>query len=161
MQKLVRLSSVLRRALVFVPVAAVAACTASEPALFIHKPGVSVAGKQAALDECRIASLREIPQTVVSQTSGGYYNPGTLQCNTVGGITNCYRVGAVNIAPTTTTRDVNEDLRARYINRCLREKGFSLTAIPRCVMPSEIAASNDAQARGDIPKCATGAGLRR
>lgn len=134
----------------------VAACTSSQPIKYLYKPGISGAGKQMALDQCRISSFKEIPQTVVSETRGGYYNPGNLQCSSIGGITNCYRVGAVNIPPTTETYDVNAELRGRYIDQCLRGKGFSVTPLMQCKTSAEKKAAADAEARGEIPKCASG-----
>lgn len=132
---------------------AVAGCTSTQPSKFIWKPGVSAAGKQSALDQCRIASFKEIPQTVVSETRGGYYNPGTLQCNTIGGMTSCHRVGAVSIPPTTDTYDINAGLRGRFIDRCLVGKGFTVTVLPACKSEADTKAATATAAQGGIPKC--------
>ena len=127
-------------------------CETTQPVQFLYKPGATMADKQAALDSCKIASFKEIPQSVVSETSGGYYNPGTLQCSTIGGITSCNRVGEVNIAPTTNTYDVNGSLRQRYIAQCLRGKGYTASTLPRCT-PGEQAAADKAALSGQMPKC--------
>lgn len=145
----------MRRIYLTVTMLALAACTSTEPVKFLYKPGATEAGKQAAIDQCRIASFREIPQAMVSETSGGYYNPGNLQCSSVGGMTNCYRVGAVDIPPTTTTYDVNGELRGRYIDQCLQANGFSITVIPQCKTEADRKTAADAVARGGIPQCAT------
>lgn len=110
----------------------VAACTSAEPVKFLYKPNSTISDKQAALDQCRIASFRDIPQTVVSEQRGGYSNPGTLQCSTIGGITNCNRIGAVNIPARTETYDVNAELRARYIDRCLESAGYKIYPLSQC-----------------------------
>lgn len=119
--------------------AALLAGCVSGPVPVIHKTGSTYAERQLAVDECRIASLQAIPQAMVSQTSGGYYNPGTLQCSTIGNMTTCNRVGAVDIPSHTTTSDANQELRERYIDRCLVSKGFDVVPIPLCTSAKDSA----------------------
>lgn len=134
-------------------------CTTTEPARYIYKAGATRVDKQAALDACKIDSFQRIPQSVVSETNGGYYNPGHLQCSTVGTSTNCYRVGAVNIPATTNTYDVNEGLRGRFIAQCLVNKGYSVVDLPACPTPEAKAEAQKAADSGQLPKCATGRNL--
>lgn len=135
---------------------AVGACQATGPVKYLSKPGASAADKQAALDDCRIASLQAVPQSVGVSTSGGYYNPGTTQCSTIAGITSCNQVGAVNIPSQTTVYDRNEALRERQVDRCLRARGYSITLLPACRGDTEKAAARKAQSEGRAPTCAPG-----
>lgn len=141
------------------PLLIVAACQSSGPIQYLHKPGVGLAGKQAALDQCKIASFREVPQTLATETTGGYYNPGTVQCSSVNGLTTCNTVGAVNIPATSSTYDTNAALRGRYINRCLRAKGFSITVLQPCQGDAAKKAARLAEAEGRIPACSLGSML--
>lgn len=102
------------------------------PQLTTYKAGTVFSQRQAAYDQCKIASLREIPQAMTSQTSGGYYNPGTVQCSTIGNYTSCNRVGVVDIPATTSTYDENQSLRTRYITRCLEAAGYQVVNRPVC-----------------------------
>lgn len=122
--------------------------------MIVFKPGVSLADSVAASDQCRIASLREIPQAMATQVSGGYYNPGTVQCNTIGYSTFCNRVGSVNVPPSSTTYDANQDLRDRYITRCLQAKGFSVTPSRPCARGSETDKALQDRQNGIKPSCA-------
>lgn len=132
-------------------------CQTIQPVRYLHKPGgVSVAEKQLAVDECRIASFREIPQTMATQVTPGYSTPGSLQCHTIGGTTNCYNIGGVNVPPTATTYDVNAELRDRYLDRCLQAKGFSISLIPVCGTQDQASSAKAAIARGEVPACAVG-----
>lgn len=103
-----------------------------------YKAGSTHVDRQLAVDQCRIASLKEIPQSMATQVSGGYYNPGTVSCSTVGNYTSCNNVGAVNIPATATSYDQNQSLRDRFINRCLQDKGYQLIPnIPVCGSEAE------------------------
>jgi len=96
----------------------------------LFNPGVTVAKKQRDLDQCKIASFRQVPQTVVSHVSGGYYHAGDVRCRERTGDKDkgkgvyCERVGQVYIPPSTTMRDVNANLRWRFVRGCLEDKGY-------------------------------------
>lgn len=110
----------------------VGACATAGPAKMVYKAGSVRSERQLAVDECRIASFQQIPQNIATQVNPGYSNPGSISCNTIGGYTNCNRVGAINIPATAVNYDVNGELRARYIDRCLAEKGFAVVEMPIC-----------------------------
>lgn len=131
----------------------VAGCS-SEPVMVVFKPGVSLDQSVAATDECRIASFREIPQAMATQVSGGYYNPGTVQCNTIGKSTFCNRVGAVNIPASSSTYDANGALRDRYITRCLQAKGFTVKQSRPCAGGAETDKALRDRQNGVMPSCA-------
>lgn len=126
----------MRRNLYLLPLlATLPACTST--AMLVHRTGSTIGERQMAIDECRITSLQQIPQALVTQNVGGYSNPGTLQCNTYGAVTSCNRVGAVNIPPTQITSDVNQSLRDRFVARCLTGKGFTLAPMKICASQVE------------------------
>jgi hypothetical protein len=97
---------------------------AADPVAIIYKQGTMQSERQAALDGCKIASFKEIPQNIATAHSPGYFNPGTLNCTTIGYSTTCNRIGAVNIPSSSTNYDVNEDLRIRYVVNCMRRQGY-------------------------------------
>lgn len=120
----------MKRALICI-VTLIAGCQ-SGPVLMAYKPGTDFQQRQFEYDQCKIASLQQIPQALTTQVSGGYYNPGTVQCHTIGNTVSCNRVGQVNIPPTSSTYDVNEGLRGRFMDRCMTSKGYTLIERPIC-----------------------------
>jgi len=136
-------------------------CQSIGQAKLIHKTGSSSTERIIAYDQCKIASFREIPQNLATQTEGGYYNPGTVQCTNIGGFVNCNTIGQVNIPATTITYDVNTKLRNRYIERCLSAKSFSIIELPLCKTTAEKAAylarrDNQPQPPANEISCAAG-----
>lgn len=115
-----------------------AACQgAGGPMLSSYKPGSTYESRQADYDACKIASFREIPQTMTTEVSGGYYDPGRVQCSTIAGITNCRRSGGIDIPARANTYDQNEGLRDRYIKRCMQAKGYALLERPVCTSEAD------------------------
>ncbi|RUV92414.1 MULTISPECIES: hypothetical protein [unclassified Mesorhizobium] len=148
----------MRNRLLLAALAAIAGCQ-SDPAAIVYKPGVDLNSTVAAIDQCKIASFKDIPQSIATDYHPGYSNPGTVQCNTIGTVVSCNTIGAVNIPGSTTTYDVNQGLRDRYVTRCLEAKGFGVKADGRlCATQSEIAQAMKDRANGQFPKCAIRAG---
>lgn len=119
-------------------VLALAACAPTTTQLY-HKQGAQLQVTQRDYDTCKINSLREIPQTIVSEYDPGYNNPGTLSCQSKGattatGITrtDCRQVGAHYVPPTIRNFDANQGLRDRYMQTCMGDKGYSLMTFPYC-----------------------------
>lgn len=132
-----------------------AACTtANQQITYLSKPGVDGPGTQAAMDQCRIASFKEIPQAMVTDVQSGLNIPGTVHCNTFGSTTTCNQSGGVNIPATAQTYDANDSLRNRFLEKCMRNAGFTVTMLPLCRTDAERAASYAASAKYQIPKCA-------
>jgi len=120
----------------------------------IHKTGSNMSERINAYDQCKIRSIRDIPQQIATQISPGYNNPGYVQCNSYGYSTTCNTVGAFNIPASSRVYDVNEDLRNRYIARCLADSGYSI--IPRPICHDASMANQDPQPAADqIPCIAT------
>jgi len=105
---------------------ALSACL-STSTTFIFKPGTPFEQKQRDLDQCKIASFQQIPQTLQTHVTGGYYHSGRLKCHTdEKGRTSCKRVGEYYSPPTAITFDRNDALRWRFVKGCLQEKGYSI-----------------------------------
>ncbi|WP_217568797.1 hypothetical protein [Mesorhizobium sp. GbtcB19] len=142
------------RALLLIGLALTACTTANQQYRYLSKPGVTAPGIQAALDQCRIASFKEIPQTMATDIKPGLNIPGTIDCHTYGSTTSCNQSGGVNIPATAQTYDVNGSLRERYMEKCMRNAGFTITMLPLCRTDEERAASHAASSKNQIPKCA-------
>lgn len=114
-------------------------CVSSSPqtAFLIHKTGSNTAERKDAFELCEFEGIRNVPRAMVTDIDPGYSSPGTLQCNTVGTSTTCNRVGDINIPASSSTYDANEQIRDRYIQRCLRQKGFETYTRPICKTDAE------------------------
>ena len=145
----------MRKAVVLLcSIAALSACQTDER-FIVFKPGASDAQTQASIDQCRIASFREIPQTMATTITPGVSTPGTVQCNTYGTMTSCQSVGGLNIPARAETYDVNADLRDRYIAQCLRGKGFDVSVSRSCSGEAEQSSAMKAKREGRKPNCIT------
>jgi len=114
-----------------------AACQTGASTLSAYRAGSTFGSRQADYDQCKIASWREIQQASATNVSGGYYDPGRVQCSTFYGTTTCQRIGGINIPARTSTSDENEGLRDRYIKRCMQSKGYMLLNLPVCPSQEE------------------------
>ncbi|TNB46135.1 hypothetical protein FF124_19720 [Martelella lutilitoris] len=115
----------------FAMLAVLAGCQ-SGPIDVLYKEGSTRAERQQAYDQCFIQALREVPQNMVTEVSGGYSVPGFIDCNTDGNTTVCGEVGGYTTPVSSYSYDTNEKLRNRVINRCLTDKGFSTIERPIC-----------------------------
>ena len=120
----------MQKSLALLAVLGLTACAQSTA--FFYKPGTIQVSKQKDYDACKIKSFKEIPQNIVTTYNPGVDNPGTLSCYTIGATTQCNRVGALYIAPSTSSEDVNEGMRARFILDCMNKKGYVLLKMPIC-----------------------------
>lgn len=127
----------MKRLLAVVAVIALAGCEQSQPLNVIYKAGSTQAERQRAFDLCEFDAMRMAPRAMAVSTTGGYYNPGTVQCNTIGTSTFCNNVGAVNIPASSVTYDANLQTRVKYIDRCLEGKGYQVLKRPPCRTQAE------------------------
>jgi hypothetical protein len=102
------------------------------PVLIVHKTGSTASQRQQVLDDCNIESFKSIPQAFVTDVSPGMRSPGHLECRDTGGGRDCFYVDGIEFPPTVTTRDANDDLRKRFVGRCLADKGYALISKPVC-----------------------------
>lgn len=116
------------------------ACVPSEPSFLVHRAGSNYAERSRDIDQCQFAAIQAVPRALATQVSGGYSNPGTTQCSTIGTYTSCQQVGAVNIPATATTYDANLSLRKRFVDRCLMDAGYGVYPKPQCRTEAERAA---------------------
>ena len=126
------------------------------PIFVVHKTGSTAAQRQQALDECKIESFKSIPQAFVTDVTPGMRTPGHLECRDTANHSDCFYVDGVEFPPTVTTRDANEDLRSRYVGRCLVSKGFEQISKPICDAKQDIdlyRANADNQPEANMIKC--------
>lgn len=114
------------------------ACAPTTTTMY-HKQGAQLQVTQVDYDACKISSLKEIPQAIVSEYEPGFNTPGTLSCESnnkasPGGITrtDCRQIGGHYEPPTIRNYDTNQGLRDRYIQNCMHNKGYSLMTFPYC-----------------------------
>lgn len=143
----------MRNQFIVTAVGVLAGCQSSSHAI-IFKPGVNMPATVAAADQCKIASFKDIPQSMATQINPGVHTSGTMYCNTIGQITSCNEVGGLNIPATATTYDVNQELRDRYLARCLQAQGFTVEMNGRtCTSESEERQAYSDRMAGRFPKC--------
>ena len=100
--------------------------------MFYYKQGMVFSINQRDYDDCKIQSIQQIPQNMITKIDPGVYNPGTLSCQPVGFGTECKTVGDINIPPSSHTYDTNAGLRARFIDDCMFDKGYQSAVLPDC-----------------------------
>lgn len=127
----------MRRFSVFFAVSMFLVACQSGPYQTAYKAGTLYSERQRDYDMCKIQSFREIPQNLAVETKPGYYNPGTVQCTNIGNYTSCQNVGAVNIPATSSTYDVNENIRFRFIDNCMSAKGYQFIQLPVCTKEAD------------------------
>lgn len=117
-----------------VAMAALLAGCVSSPVPVVYKAGSSFAERQAVADQCRIESLEKIPQAMVTEIRPPEYRPGFTECreDPSNGRRYCRETGGFVYPGSSRTRDVNAELRERYIGSCLRRAGFDVIAKPIC-----------------------------
>lgn len=131
----------------------------SAPVPVIHKTGSSFAERQAVADQCRIESLEKIPQALVTEYRPPEYSPGFTECreDPASGRRYCRETGGFFYPGSSRTRDVNAELRERYIASCLHRSGFEVIAKPICGGDAETTylATRDNQAPAASLACVT------
>ncbi|TCT43061.1 hypothetical protein [Martelella mediterranea] len=107
------------------------------PLNVLYKEGSTRSQRQEAYDQCVIKALKEVPQNMVTEVSGGYSMPGYVDCDTDGNQTYCTEVGGYTTPITSQSYDTNRNLRSRVINRCLEDKGYAAIQRPVCDSKTE------------------------
>lgn len=110
------------------------------PVDVLYKEGSTRTERQTAYDQCFIQSLKDVPQNMVTEVTGGYSVPGVVTCDTDGGNTVCGEVGGYTTPVESYSYDTNEKLRARLVSRCLADKGYGMIERPLCKTREERAA---------------------
>lgn len=120
-------------------------------------PGVDLNSTQTATDQCKINSFRDIPRSLATDVNPGYNNPGTIQMQHVWHYDDLQPSRShkhLNIPASSTTYDVNSELRDRYTVRCLEGQGFGVTLARACASKSEVTKALADRAAGQFPTCA-------
>lgn len=144
----------IRKAFAFAVVLGLAACQTG-PVSVLYKEGSTRSERQDAYDQCFIAALKEVPQNMVTEVTGGYSYPGTVTCNDKGV---CAEIGGYTTPIESYSYDTNEKLRDRLIDRCLANKGYTGVTVPYCQTKEERAAYRMQVAQPPISQltCVTG-----
>lgn len=101
-------------------------------AVLWHKTGSTIEMKQRDKDQCRVASLRSIPQVMVQDFYGGSFDPGHVDCDDLGGKTSCQIRGSYYSPPKIYNYDVNQRLRNQFVEHCFKGKGYKPVVKPYC-----------------------------
>ncbi len=122
-----------KRGFALLSLALLAGCV-SGPVPIVYKPGSTFAQRQMAADACRIESIEKIPQTLVTEYEPPEYHPAMRECRTDpdNGRRYCRETGGFVYPGRSSTRDINAELRERYVASCLRRSGFDVIAKPIC-----------------------------
>jgi hypothetical protein len=99
-----------------------------------YKTGSTIYTKQVDFDQCKIQSLKEIPQSIGTNFTPGISSPGTTYCNSSGiyGGISCNTYGGFDIPATVESYDMNDGLRQRYIGSCMAKRGYTEPVLPYC-----------------------------
>lgn len=117
----------------------------------LFKPHTPTAVKQADLDQCKMASFRAIPQAYATNTVGGFYDPGDMDCHkSRHGRIYCDRVGGYYSPPVSYTEDMNASMRWRFVSACLGRKGYYVLNRPPCASGAERARALGARTLADF-----------
>lgn len=122
-----------KRGFALLSLALLAGCV-SAPVPVVYKTGSTFAQRQSAADLCRIESIEKIPQEIVTEYRPPVYRPGIEECRTdpASGRRYCRERGGFYYPGTSRSRDINAELRERYVAGCLRRSGFEVIAKPIC-----------------------------
>lgn len=148
----------MRRVVALGALALLTGCVSS-PVPVVYKAGSTFAERQSVADQCRIESLEKIPQALVTEYRPPEYSPGFTECreDPASGRRYCRERGGFFYPGSSRTRDVNAELRERYIGSCLRRSGFDVIAKPICGSNAETAylASRNSQPPAASLACVT------
>jgi hypothetical protein len=103
----------------------------------LYKQGMTLSSKQKDYDACKIKSFKEIPQNIVTEFHPGKRRSGTVSCFNYGLSTQCNTVGGIDIPASTSSHDANEGIRERFIDGCLKAKGYKLVELRDCEFGEE------------------------
>lgn len=82
--------------------------------------------------KCQVTAAQAVPTSTQVKYSGGYSNPGTLQCYTSNQGTTCNQVGGYTIPASMNSYDANTKLRNEYFQMCMRKMGYTLEKTKFC-----------------------------
>jgi hypothetical protein len=108
------------------------------PALAWSKPDTTRAQSRLDGEECMLEAAENIQPAMGVATTPGFSSPGSLMCNSIGTMTTCNNVGAVNIPPSTYSYDANNPTRQLYVKVCMEKKGYVQVQSHFCQDPSDL-----------------------
>jgi hypothetical protein len=107
-----------------------------------QKKGTTRAQRHEDRLTCEVAGAQAVPVATQTAYSGGYSNPGTLQCTSVGYSTSCNRVGAYSVPSSMSTYDSNSSLRNNFVELCMTKKGYSIQPTKWCQNQNDLTTEN-------------------
>lgn len=97
------------------------------PVEIYHKTGVSLTRLHADETACQVKALKNVPVNKLTRVTPVRFIPRQI-CDGNG---NCHAT-FVMVGGEVETYDANKDLRARYAQQCMTDKGYSKIELPRC-----------------------------
>ncbi len=124
--------------------------------VMLFKPNNKASEKQADLDQCKIESFRSIPQVMGTQSTAGWQGPASVQCHRNGNATTCDEIPGLSVPARQYSVDVNAGLRFRYVEQCMRRKGYAtIHGLPMCSSEKARQATRSARRAQDVKCIAT------
>lgn len=99
------------------------------PVATFYREGAPVARLNSDQTACEVAALKDAPVANEIRQSPPIFYPPRQVCNSSGA---CYTRPGYWVDGPIYTVDVNKPLRARVLNNCMAQKGYSLISLPRC-----------------------------
>ncbi len=114
---------------VFLTLGVVAVLAGCLPLSIYHREGVSVAKMQSDKTTCEVAALRDVPEARQWRRGPSQYIPGPRICDAAG---NCRYGPGYYVPGALYTVDANAGLRARVMDQCMAQKGYTEVSLPPC-----------------------------
>jgi len=102
------------------------------------KPTATRAQERLDNEECILDATQQIQPAMGVATTPGFSSPGSLMCNSVGSMTTCNNVGAVNIPGSAYSYDANMPVRKLFVKVCMEKKGYTLSQSKWCDDPHDL-----------------------
>ena len=109
-----------------------------------YKHNVTKAVANKELLECQVKAANAVPSNISIYMTPKITTP--VQCETDPFFGNVRCTGGQTTGGNTVSRDLNANLRDRYVEQCLTDNGYSILSYPRCSYEVHRAAIKDRQA---------------
>ena len=108
------------------------------PVLLPYKPNVTKAVANKELLDCQVKAANAVPSSISTYTTPKITTP--MQCETDPFFGNVSCSGGQTTGGNTVSRDLNANLRGRYVEQCLMDKGYTILSYPHCSYETQRAA---------------------
>ena len=100
------------------------------PVTLPYKHNVTKAVANKEMLDCEVKAANVVPSNISTYTTPKRTTP--VQCETDRFFGNVSCSGGQTFGGNTVSRDLNANLRNRYIEQCLMDKGYSMLSYPHC-----------------------------